>query len=200
MSLTPEALTTVATLRQWLTQDTVADTGGRFAEAPLEGLINRASSAIATWCDRRLVAPAELTSYRLDGSGGNLLVLPQWPVAELTTVRVDAQEVPPRDVGGGAGWVCDSFVGRLTLYGATFARGAQNVEVLARLGYCPSCAATQLHHSAALADLEQACLLLAACWFRRPVAELVGAERAAPPEPLPAEVRSLLLPFRRLGG
>lgn len=204
MALDSQALTTVLALRQWLTQDSTADTDGRLSQAALESLINRASAAIERYCDRALIAPSEPVTWRLDGTGSRRLLLPEWPVVEFVSLQVDGQSVPPWTAGE-SGYFVRAETGQLELLGLVAPRGHGNVEVVARCGYDATKAATDRQHRQALRDLEQACLLLAAHWFWSPVpgrtrVETDGAAVALAPEPWPPLFCGLLAPWRRMGG
>lgn len=203
MALPDNALTTVAALRQWLTQDATAETDGRLAEPTLEALIARCSSAIEAYCDRTLRAPAEPQTYVFDGAGGTRLVLPDWPVVELLTVTVNDEPVPERGATG-IGYVLRAAEAWIDLIGYSFTRGVGNVVIVARLGYDATLAATDRRHRRALDDLEQASLHLARYWFEKPAAaRLTGGVEGRPDsyevDLWPAEVKGLLAPYRRLG-
>jgi len=204
MALAANALTNVPTLRAWLTQGRTNETGGRLADGALEGLINRASAAIEGWCRRSLVAPAEPRTYTFDGDGGCRLLLPEWPVVSVDSLTVDGLAIEERATVFGAGYVVRRREGALLLVGHRFAHGQQNVVVRARLGYDSALAESEPRHGAALADLEQACLMLCALWFDKPSAgayEAVdeGATRRDDPAPIPPEVEGLLFAYRRVG-
>jgi len=111
-------------------------------------------------------------------------------------VTIDGQIVPPREHPLGQGWVARYAEAWIELFGYTFAAGRQNVAVVCRLGYDPVLAETDRRHSRALGDLEQACLLLCAAWYRQPQAAWSASE---PPAALPDDVLRLLAPYRRLG-
>ena len=205
MALDDNALTTVATLRQWLTQDATADSSGRLADAALEGLIGRATAAIEGYCERALIAPATAETYTLNGSGGQRLILPEWPLLELTSLTIDDQAIPERASLADAGYTVSAAEACLELTGYAFTRGVGNVVAVARCGYDPALAETSRRHRQAVRDLEQACLHLCAAWFWEPVAGRTmvnqgGAVIELEAEPWPAVVRGLLAPYRRLGG
>jgi hypothetical protein len=195
MPLDATALTSIDTLRAWLAAGRTAETDGRLADDPLADLINRASSAIATWCDREIVAPADPVTYTFDGDGGQRLILPEWPLIAVTSVTVGGQTIPPAGDTDPLGWLAQPAEAWLTLQGYRFEHGVRNVSVVARLGYDPTLAATQPRHRRALETFEQACLLLCAHWFDQP------EPGVAPPggDGLPTEVKQLVAPFRRAG-
>lgn len=200
MALHANALTTVARLRQWVSQGLPEETGGRLSDEALEALINQASGALEAWCDRLLVAPSAPVTYTFDGDGGQRLILPEWPVVSLAGVTVDGDTLPARSDALGVGYVVRPYEGWLALVGYRFATGVQNVVVSARLGYDATLAATDRRHRRALDDLEQACLQLAGHWFAQPAAvPSAGAGRGELDAGLPAEVKGLLQPYRRWG-
>ncbi len=205
MPLDDNALTTVATLRQWLTQDATADTSGRLSDAALEALIGRGTAAIESYCERALLAPAMAQTYTLNGSGGKRLILPEWPLLELVSLTIDGQAIPARASLADAGYIVSAAEACLELTGYTFSAGVANVVAVARCGYDPALAATSRRHRQAVRDLEQACLHLCAAWFWEPVAGRTAVQQggvaiALEAEPWPAAVRGLLAPYRRLGG
>ncbi|NUQ01771.1 MAG: hypothetical protein HUU35_18150, partial [Armatimonadetes bacterium] len=159
MALGPQALTTVPALRAQLAGGATDDTTGRLAEASLAALIERASAAIEGYCDRVLLAPTDDQTYHLDGNGEQRLVLPEWPIAALTSLRIDGEDIAPRG-DGPSGYVAREAEGWLDLRGHTFTVGLGNIEVVGRLGYDPVLALSERRHRRALADLEAACLLL----------------------------------------
>lgn len=204
MTLSAQALVTVAQLRAWLSAGRTLEAAGRLADEPLAQLAETASAAIAAWCDRRLLAPAAAEPIVLDGTGGSLLLLPEWPVAELVSLEIDGQPVPPHQAPNQLGYRLRAREGLLTLTGHRFTRGLGNVVVTARLGYCRQLAPTDPHHRAALDTLTQACLLLATHWHDKPAAGTYTTRDDGAPvryvaEPLPADVEGLLRPFRRVG-
>jgi len=205
MPLDDNALTTVATLRQWLTQDATADSTGRLSDSALEGLIGRATAAIEGYCERALLAPAEAETYVLDGTGGKRLILPEWPLLELVSLTIDEQAIPARAAVGEVGYMASAAEACLELTGFVFTQGTANVVAVARCGYDPALAETSRRHRQAVRDLEQACLHLCAAWFWEPVAGRTAVQQGGvavdlEPEPWPAVVRGLLAPYRRLGG
>lgn len=204
VALNPNAMTSVETLRGWLLQNASPQRDGRLADAPLEALICRASSAIEAHCGRQLIAPSEAETVLFDGDDSRRLVLPEWPIAEFVGLAIDGAAIPARSGPDDDGYVVRAPEAWLELVGWAFTRGVQNVAVTARLGYDRALAVTNARHRRALDALEQACLLLAAWWFERPVPALVGGTgeglaQSFDPAPWPAEVRAILAPYRRLG-
>lgn len=204
MALAANALTRVPTLRAWLTQGRTNEADGRLSDEALEGLIGRASAAIEGWCRRSLVAPADPQTYTFDGDGGCRLLLPEWPVVSFDSLTVDGLAIEERTSVFGAGYVVRRREGTVLLVGHRFAYGQQNVVVQARLGYDAALAEAEPRHGAALADLEQACLMLCALWFDKPSAgayEAVdeGETRRDDAAPVPSEVQGLLFAYRRVG-
>jgi len=149
-------LTTLADVKAWLGRtDTNSDT-------LLSALITRTSRQIYSHLQRGTVLPQTVNEIR-DGSGGNTLVLKQWPVVSVSSVTVGAvsiPEAPPISAnplagngfgfcgGGGFGWTCEQWDGTppgrpqaVALKGYSFgpsfpgARNSQNVLVVYQAGY-----------------------------------------------------------------
>lgn len=97
----------------------------------------------------------------LDGNGYPDLLLPQYPVVELTSLLVDGQAVPPAAPGGQApaGYLLDRAAGVLSLVRGVFPRGKANVLAAYRAGF-----------TAIPADLRQAALEQAATRFQESAA------------------------------
>jgi hypothetical protein len=97
----------------------------------------------------------------LDGNGYPDLLLPQYPVFELTSLLVDGQALPPAPPGGQAngGYLLDRAAGMLSLAQGVFPRGRANVAV----SYCAGFATIP-------ADLAQAAVEQAATRFQESAA------------------------------
>jgi hypothetical protein len=147
-------LTTLADVKAWLGR---ADSN---SDTVLTALITRASRQIYSHLQRGLILPHGVNEVR-DGTGGNSLVLKQWPVLSVSSVTVATLSIQPApavsadpDAGGGpgfcggAGWTCETWDGTppgrpqvLSLSGYTFGRcfpsaqNNQNVLVVYQAGY-----------------------------------------------------------------
>lgn len=87
MALGPDALTDFATVKARLPQ--VLDTD----QSEIEALID-AASALANQYARRRLAAREYT-VELDGSGRDTLVLPAYPIGEVSAVYIDSARAFP---------------------------------------------------------------------------------------------------------
>lgn len=97
----------------------------------------------------------------LHGSGHPDLLLPQYPVVSLASLRVDGQALSPVPLGGqaGAGYLLDRAAGVLSLAAGVFPRGRANVLVAYRAGF-----------TAVPPDLAQAAIEQAAARFQESAA------------------------------
>ena len=124
-------LTTLADVKAWLQvgQNPFPATD----DALLARLITAASQFIQSWLNRQIAA-ADWLELR-DGTGGQLMVLANSPVAAVLSLSIDGLAIPPAPIDGGftAGY---SFTAtELALRGYVFARRPQNVIVCYTAGY-----------------------------------------------------------------
>lgn len=124
-------LCALADVKAWLQtgQTAFPDTD----DALLTRLITAASQFIQSWLNRQ-IAPSDWQEVR-DGSGGQRLVLANFPITALLSLSIDGLEIPPAptDGGYGAGYVFSPT--ELALRGYVFTRRAQNVIVTYTAGY-----------------------------------------------------------------
>jgi hypothetical protein len=132
------------------------------SDSLLSALITRTSRQIYSHLQRGTILPHAVSEIR-DGSGGNTLVLKQWPVVSVSSVTVGTVSIPEAPVisanpqagdgfgfcnGGGYGWACEQWDGAppgrpqaLALRGYSFgpsfpgAQNSQNVLVVYEAGY-----------------------------------------------------------------
>jgi hypothetical protein len=142
-------LTTLADVKAWLGR---TDSN---SDALLSALITRVSRQIHSYLQRGTILPHAVNEIR-DGTGGNTLVLRQWPVLSVSWVTVGSTSIPPAPAisvnpqagGCGSGWTLEQWDGAppgrpqvLSLRGYTFgpsfpgARNSQNVLVVYQAGY-----------------------------------------------------------------
>lgn len=212
MALNANAMTTVAKMRAYLARETTAATDGRLDQTDwMEPLINRISSAIETYCDRRLIAPSAALTYTLDGDGKAVIRLPDYPIVSITSVTLSGSgvTVPVRPSIGQPGYVLTDDgrrLGHIYLEGYGTDVGRATNAVVAVCGYDATTAAGATtyarEHRAALDQLENACLQWASLIFNAPVpsAESVATESltfAVSERRVPSRVEGLLAPFRR---
>jgi hypothetical protein len=133
-------LTTLADVKSWLGR---TDTN---SDALIAALITRASRAICSYLQRPLLLPHSVTEVQ-DGTGGNILVLKEWPVFSVSSVVVDGITIP-QAMQQTPGWVLDAWNGvppgrmqALRLRGYSFgsalpgARNVATVQVTYQAGY-----------------------------------------------------------------
>ena len=213
MALSWDALTTVEAMRAYVEREKTATLSGRFADEWMERVINATSAAIATYCQRQLIAPATAITYTLTGDGGSLLLLPEYPVVSITSVKnlASAETIPARTTFGGTGYSlsdADTLAGMIRLHGYVTDSDSAAVEVKARLGYDATTAGSLTptrvtrEHRVALDQIESACLQWAALLFSMPIpsAETVQMDQVAytiREQSIPTRVRQLLEPYRR---
>lgn len=161
MALSADALTTLAAVKSYLGLSSADH------DQLIEGLIEAVSAQFNAYCDRKLTArdysylsqdPVyDPDNALLSGSGYPELLLPQYPVVNLSTLLVDGREVSPAE--GGRGYVLDAAAGVLSLTSGIFPRGWHNVGLVYRAGF-----------SAVPADLGQAAVEQTAVRFQESAA------------------------------
>ena len=131
-------LTTLADVKSWLGR---TDTN---SDALIAALVTRASRSICSYLQRPLLLPHTVTEVQ-DGTGGNILVLKEWPVLQVASVVVDGIAIP-QAVQQAPGWVLDAWNGvppgrmqALRLRGYSFGlpgtRNTATVQVTYQAGY-----------------------------------------------------------------
>lgn len=144
-------LTTLSDVKAWL------QTGAAPFPATDDGLLSRlitaASGFIETWL-RRAVLSADWREIR-DGSGGQRLVLANFPVTAILSLTVDGLTIPPAPPDGGFGFGYSFTATELALRGFVFTRRPQNVIVTYTAGY-----------QAVPPDIAQACIELVCQRYR----------------------------------
>ncbi len=142
-------LTSLSDVKAWLGR---SDSN---SDSLLSALITRTSRQILSYLRRPLILPHDVREIR-DGTGGNTLLLKQWPVITVSTVTVGTLAIPPASalspqplaMGNASGWTCETWDGTppgrqqvLSLDGYTFgtsypgAQNNQNVLVAYHAGY-----------------------------------------------------------------
>lgn len=115
--------------------------GSSDLDATISALIPRAEAAVLAHLSR-VIEQGAVTETR-DGTGGMMLLLREWPVVSVATVKVDGQTIPLAAALGQAGWAIAERT--LILNGYRFTRGMRNVQIVYTAGY-----------SATPGDIEQA--------------------------------------------
>ncbi len=140
MSLATGDLTTLYTVKQYMTSPP--------SDAVLTGLISRISRTILTILNRPLLVP-HTYAQKFNGTGTRSLVLPMWPLLDLTTLTVagvDLLEAPQpnteNSISFAYGWRFQPWNGippgeaaNLELIGSYFVSGLQNIVTEYSAGY-----------------------------------------------------------------
>ncbi|BEQ16784.1 head-tail connector protein [Desulfoferula mesophila] len=162
MALSIDALTSLAQVKQYLGLSAATH------DALLEGLIEAVSAQFNAFCGRKLMArdyshvsgdaAYDPDNALLSGSGYPELLLPQYPVINLSSLVVEGRSLAPSE-NGSTGWLLDAGAGVLSLIGLVFPRGSHNLGVVYRAGF-----------GAAPADLAQAAVEQSAMRFQESAA------------------------------
>ena len=163
MTLGAEALTSLSALKRYLEISSVEN------DALLESLIEAVSKQFAVYTGRNLTLKTysplaadenyDPDNAVLDGSGHAELLLPQYPVAEVTSLVLNGAALLPAVPGGTSGWWLDCSAGLVALKNGLFTRGRGNVLAAYSAGFSP-----------VPADLAQAALEQAAMRFQESAA------------------------------
>lgn len=163
MAVGTYALTSLANLKSYLnlsvtTHDTL-----------LEKLVDRATSLAEDYTNRKLKArdysyDSDADAYDadnavLDGNDRDHMIMPQYPVNSVTTVRINTLSIDERDTVFDTGWVLDKKNGIIRLAGYVFTGGLKNIEFAYNAGY-----------ATVPDDLEQAVIEQAAWMFKQSTA------------------------------
>jgi phage gp36-like protein len=124
MTASPYDLTTLAILKTYINNGSSNDT-------LLQQLLTSASVAIESYCNRDFVSKAYTKTF--DGSGGNALVLPDYPITAVASVTVNGQTIPAAASVTGTGYSFSENT--IVLNGYIFTRGWANITVTYTAGY-----------------------------------------------------------------
>jgi len=151
MSLGTYALITLADLEEYA-NITITD-----HEQLLERLIDAATSLFETYTRRKLKARAysydsdsgdyDPDNAVFDGNGTDKMILPQYPVNSVATLRINETEIDARASIYNLGYLIEKQNGIITLSGYLYTRGLANIEFAYNAGL-----------SAIPDDLQQACI------------------------------------------
>lgn len=155
--LSEHALTTIDVVREQLGLDP-EDTS---QDALLARMINGASDAIRTYCDRDFARAQR--ADRLEGSGRPVLLLPLYPVIRVESVTAGGIPVSPEE------YDVDASAGRLIRRSGSWPGGpGLTVEVVYEAGYItPEQAGKGVGERDLPYDLEEACIATVMSWFSR---------------------------------
>lgn len=155
MALTPYALTSLEMARSHLNISATDTT----QTARLELFINAATARIESMTDR-LLKERTITEVR-SGRRNNIIVLRQWPVTAITSLKVDADSVFGSDTAlDPADYQIADEQTAVQIKGQVFSSGTNNIQIVYTAGY------NATDHLGQLADLEIATLWMVE-WFYR---------------------------------
>lgn len=100
-------------------------------DALLSGLITRASAFVEGWLNRNILSATYTAT--VDGPGGTVLTLPNYPITAVSAVTVDGTAIPASTGATISGYVFDANA--VKLRGYTFAAGILNVSISYTAGY-----------------------------------------------------------------
>jgi hypothetical protein len=118
-------LTTLAAVKAY------GSIAGAELDAMLTALISRASAAVENFLQGSVLS-ASYTETR-HGTGGQAMLLAEYPVTAASTVTVNGQPIPKATAFGQTGWWLSDRT--ILLVGYSFARGRNNVQVTYTAGY-----------------------------------------------------------------
>nr|BDD47302.1 hypothetical protein 5 [bacterium] len=169
MAVGTYALTTLVNLKSFM-NITVSDN-----DTLLENCIDRATGYFETYTRRKLKArdysyDSDAAAYDadnaiMDGNDQDQMVIPQYPLNSLTTLRINETEIEARSGVYSLGYILDKAGGIIRLSGYLFTKGLANIELAYNAGY-----------STVPDDLEQAAIEHAAWLFKQstPGSSLLG--------------------------
>jgi hypothetical protein len=163
--MTAPDLVSLADVKAWIYK-TPADAATTTNDALLASLITRASRLVYAYLQRPAFALHTVDEVR-SGTGGQSLLLAEWPVVAVEDVAIDDYVVPQLSWARGMipGWSLAPWNGmppgcmqELALQGYVFAHGRQNIEIAYRAGYCvqgeaQTVAASGMQYAAAAAQI-----------------------------------------------
>ena len=193
MAVGTYALTSLANLKSYLnlsitTHDTM-----------LEDLVDRATELAENITNRKLKArdyhyDSDESAYdadnaALDGNDRDRIILPQYPINSVTTLRINTMAIDARGTVFDSGYVIDKKNGIIILAGYIFTGGIKNIELAYNAGY-----------STVPEDLAQACIEQAAWMFKQSSAgsSLLGVNNKNLPDGSVSYTADDLLPQVRM--
>lgn len=194
MALTPYALTSLEMARSHLNISSTDTT----QTARLELFINASTARIESMTDR-LLKSRQITEVR-SGRRNNIIVLRQWPVTAIASVKVDTDsvfgadtELSPSDYQ-----IADDQTS-VHIKNQVFSSGTNNIQIVYTAGY------NATDHLGQLADLEIATLWMVEWFYRHRErgdmgrsSKSKGDESVGILTEMPPMIRSLIEDYRRL--
>lgn len=136
-------LTTLATLQSYLLP-------GSNDNVLLQRLLTAASVAIEQYTNRDFVSQSYSDVF--DGTGGRLMMMPQYPITAVASVTINGTVIPPGDAYKTAGFYFSKNA--IMLNGYSFCQGYANVAIAWTAGYSPI-----------PYDIEQFCIATVQYWL-----------------------------------
>lgn len=132
-------LTTLGAVQSWLFP------GGQSVNTDdqlLTRLIAQCSAAARNYLQRPLLTRQTYAELR-NGVGNQVMMLRNWPVVQVNSLKIDNVTIPAATVSSPAGWTLQTWAGtdsgnpkNITLVGYYFTRGMNNVIINYDAGYC----------------------------------------------------------------
>jgi len=157
-------------------------------------ILTRLITAVSVWIENyldRTILTASYTAY-LDGKGGELLALKNYPVTAVSTVEIDGAVIPSA-VGLPTAMGYDFTDYSIVLRGYRFTRGAKNIKVAYTAGF-----------ASVPGEIEQACIDLVSYWYRGrgwigEQSKILGTQNVTyQVKDMPAQVKSVLDSLKRV--
>lgn len=177
MPLAANALTTIEAARQYCK---ISDAD---RDVLIGSLINAASMQIEKYCRRR-IKEAAYVDQEFDGTGTTNLLLPDYPVKEVSAVKIDDVLVPAAE------YKLRKEIGSVVRLCSRWPEGVLNVKVSFTAGYNPI-----------PADIELACKHLVMFYFKTDIADFsrtFGEGFVLRPDAMPRQVQIILDPYRKV--
>jgi len=154
--LSQYALTSLEAVKEYIQEE------GTTHDNRLINLINRVTDIMESWLKRKIKVRDYSEKY--DGNGDYVLLLNQYPVNSISSLKIDGIEQDP------SSYVLYGKRGEIRLLAGYFPKGYQNVEVTYNAGY-----------SNIPGLIEQACIEEVVARFKRGQVEIESPEGAKSP-------------------
>ncbi|MGM0882602.1 MAG: head-tail connector protein [Bacillota bacterium] len=179
MPLNANALTTLQAAKEYL-RIPVTET---MDDALIESLINAVSGQMDGYCKRNLKQQV-YTDKEYDGNDRSTLLLGEYPIASITSVKIDDVIVPASE------YKIRKDRGALVRLDSKWPEGIMNVKISFTAGL-----------STVPANMELACKHLVMFYYKTDLADFsktFGEGFVLRPEGLPRQIKFLLAPYRRV--
>lgn len=191
MPLIPSALTSVENAKAHLN----VPSANTDQTARLELMINAATARIESMTDR-LLKERTLTEVR-SGRRSNLILLRQWPVNSITSVKLDAKSVFDAGTEITGYQIADDNTA-IHLIGDVWPNGFNNIQIVYTAGY------NSTDHAGNLAELEIATLWLVEWFYKHRergdmgrTSKSKGDESVGILAQMPTMIREIIMDYKR---